>query len=107
MSCSLEQKYNCPVEATLDVIGGKYKAIIIFHLKSGTLRYSQIKRKFSRITDKMLASQLKELECDGLISKKIYAVIPPKTEYSLTKRGHECSEIIDAMCRFGETLIGG
>ncbi|MGN0894894.1 MAG: winged helix-turn-helix transcriptional regulator, partial [Succinivibrio sp.] len=95
----------CPVEATLDIIGGKYKAIIIFHLKAGTLRYSEIKKKFKKITDKMLASQLKELEVDGLITKKIYAVVPPKTEYSLTDIGVECYDIIDAMCKFGQRII--
>ncbi|MGN0903044.1 MAG: winged helix-turn-helix transcriptional regulator [Succinivibrio sp.] len=105
MVSSCNRKYTCPVEATLDVIGGKYKAIIVYHLREGTLRYSEIRRKFSKITDKMLAQQLKELEADGIIIKKIYPVIPPKTEYRLTDRGLQCFEIIDAMCRFGSTII--
>lgn len=95
------QKYNCPVDATICKIGGKYKAVILYHLKTETLRYNGIKRKIKRITDKMLAQQLHELEADGLINRRVYAVVPPKTEYSLTDLGRTLIPILDAMCEWG------
>ncbi len=97
--------YNCPVEATIDLIGGKYKAIILWHLMSKTLRYSELHRLVSRATDKMLAQQLRELENDGLISRKVYPVVPPKTEYSLTDFGRTLVPILDAMCNWGADYL--
>lgn len=83
----MQNVYNCPVDATISKIGGKYKAVILYHLGSDTLRYNQIRKKIPAITDKMLAQQLRELESDNLIIKKIYPIIPPKTEYSLSELG--------------------
>ena len=83
--------FSCPVEATIQLIGGKYKAVILWHLMNKTLRYNEIHKLIPKATDKMLAQQLRELEKDGLINRKVYPVVPPKTEYSLTK--------------FGETLL--
>ena len=97
--------YNCPVDATISKIGGKYKAVILYHLKSEILRYNQIKRKIPRITDKMLAQHLRELENDGLINRKVYAVIPPKTEYSLTELGESLIPVLDAMCSWGQQFM--
>ena len=79
--------FNCPVEATIQLIGGKYKAVILWHLMNNTLRYSEIHKLIPKATDKMLAQQLRELEKDGLINRKVYPVVPPKTEYSLTEFG--------------------
>ena len=98
-------KYNCPVDATISKIGGKYKAVILYHLKDETLRYNEIKRKIKEITDKMLAQQLHELEDDKLINRKVYAVVPPKTEYSLTELGKSVIPILDAMCSWGEQFM--
>ena len=98
-------KYNCPVDATITKIGGKYKAVILFHLKEETLRYNEIKRKIKKITDKMLAQQLHELEDDKLINRKVYAVVPPKTEYILTELGKSVIPILDAMCSWGEQFM--
>ena len=98
-------KYNCPVDATISKIGGKYKAVILYHLKDETLRYNEIKRKIKEITDKMLAQQLHELEDDKLINRKVYAVVPPKTEYSLTELGQSLIPILDAMCSWGEQFM--
>ena len=78
---------TCPVEAALQLIGGKYKTIILWHLLNKTMRYSELHRLVPRATDKMLAQQLRELEKDGLVNRKVYPVIPPKTEYSLTEFG--------------------
>ena len=103
----LEDKmpFNCPVEATIALIGGKYKAVILWHLIGKTLRYSEIHRRVPRATDKMLAQQLRELEADGLISRKVYPVVPPKTEYSLTSLGKSIVPVLNAMCDWGSEVI--
>ena len=72
--------FSCPVEATIQLIGGKYKAVILWHLMNKKLRYSEIHKLIPKATDKMLAQQLRELEKDGLINRKVYPVVPPKTE---------------------------
>lgn len=95
----------CPVEATIQLIGGKYKAIILWHLMTGTLRYSELHRNIPRATDKMLTQQLRELERDGLINRTVYPVVPPKTEYSLTEFGKSLTPIIDEMCKWGNTYL--
>lgn len=97
---SISKKYNCPVEATIDLIGGKYKAVILWHLMGKTLRYSELHRLVPTATDKMLAQQLRELERDGLISRRVYPVVPPKTEYSLTEFGGR-------WCRFWMLCVSG
>ena len=74
--------FSCPVEATIQLIGGKYKAVILWHLMNKTLRYNEIHKLIPKATDKMLAQQLRELEKDGLINRKVYPVVPPKTEYT-------------------------
>lgn len=97
--------YTCPVEATIHLIGGKYKAVILWHLMSGILRYSELHRRMPKATDKMLAQQLRELEKDGLINRTVYPVVPPKTEYSLTDFGKSLTPILDAMCNWGEDYL--
>ena len=96
---------TCPLEATVHLIGGKYKAIILWHLMHGTLRYSELHRKMPHATDKMLAQQLRELERDGLINRVVYPVVPPKTEYSLTEFGKSLAPILDAMCDWGTAYL--
>lgn len=95
----------CPIEATIQLIGGKYKAVILWHLMNDTLRYSQLHRKMPKATDKMLTQQLRELEKDGLINRKVYPVVPPKTEYSLTEFGKSLVPILDAMCDWGTDYL--
>lgn len=81
--------FHCPVEATLSLIGGKYKCIILYHLaEDGILRFSELRRLIPQATPKMLTQQLRELEAAGIIYRKVYPVVPPKTEYSLTEYGH-------------------
>lgn len=99
------KEYNCPVDATISKIGGKYKAVILYHLKEETLRYNEIRKKIPGITDKMLAQQLKELESDHLIIRKVYPVVPPKTEYSMSDFGKTLVPILDAMCEWGEQFM--
>ncbi|MDO4275231.1 MAG: helix-turn-helix domain-containing protein [Eubacteriales bacterium] len=99
--------FTCPVEATIQLIGGKYKAVILWHLMNQTLRYSELHRLMPKATDKMLAQQLRELEKDGLIYRKVYPVVPPKTEYSLTDFGKSLAPILDEMCSWGEQYLEG
>lgn len=99
------KNYKCPVEATMDLISGKYKAVILWNLMNNPLRYSELHRIIPNATDKMLSQQLKDLENDGLINKKIYREIPPKTEYSLTEFGKTLTPILDELCNWGEKYL--
>lgn len=98
--------YNCPVEATLDLIGGKYKALILWHLVDTTLRFNEISKLVPRATPKMLTQQLRELENDNLIIRTVYPVVPPKVEYSLSEFGKSIIPVLDAMCNWGKGLLG-
>lgn len=97
--------FNCPVDATIQLIGGKYKAVILWHLMNKTLRYSEIHKLIPKATDKMLAQQLRELEKDGLINREVYPVVPPKTEYSLIEFGKTLTPILDELCNWGGKLF--
>lgn len=101
----METKNNCPVEATLDLIGGKYKALILWQLADGTLRFSQLRQRISRATPKMLTQQLRELEEQDLIHREVYPVIPPKVEYSLTDTGRSLMPILVAMRDWGADYL--
>lgn len=101
-NCSV---FRCPVEVTIQLIGGKYKAVILWHLMNKTLRYNEIHKLIPKATDKMLTQQLRELERDGLINRKVYPVVPPKTEYSLTKFGKTLTPILDELCNWGEQYL--
>jgi len=91
-----------PVQTTLDVIGGKWKPLILWHLGEKTLRFSELNRSITGITQKMLTQQLRELENDGLITRKIYPQIPPKVEYSMTAYGKTLEPVLQSMCNWGE-----
>lgn len=96
---------NCPVEATLDLIGGKYKALILWHLSDGKLRFSELRDRIRKATPKMLTQQLRELEIQHLIHREVYAVIPPKVEYSLTETGKSLIPILVAMRDWGADYL--
>ncbi|MDO5436814.1 MAG: helix-turn-helix domain-containing protein [bacterium] len=97
------EKYNCPLGLTLGVIGGKYKVIIIWFLyQNKILRYNELQKTIKGITPKMLISQLRELENDGIIKRKVYPVVPPKVEYSLTAKGESLIPILLEMRKWGE-----
>ena len=96
---------HCPVEATLDLIGGKYKALILWHLSENTLRFSELRRVITNATPKMLTQQLRELEAQELIHREVYPVVPPRVEYSLTELGRSLMPILVAMRDWGAEYL--
>lgn len=100
MSCNCSG-LNCPVDSTLRLIGGKYKALILWHLIGGTLRHGELSKLIPQATPKMLTQQLRELESDRLLSRRVYPVVPPKVEYSLTDFGRSLQGILQAMYDWG------
>ena len=95
--------YNCPVEAALDVIGGKWKPLILWWLHQRTHRFAELRRKMPRITEKMLTQHLRELEADGIVHRRVYPTVPPKVEYSLTEYGLSLKRALRAICDWGRT----
>lgn len=96
---------NCPVDSTLKLIGGKYKALILWHLVDGALRFGELKRLIPSATAKMLTQQLRELENDNLIVRTVYPVVPPKVEYNLSEFGKSIKPILNAMYSWGEIYL--
>ena len=96
---------NCPVEATLDLIGGKYKALILWHLSDGILRFSELRSRIPKATPKMLTQQLRELENQNLVHREVYPVIPPKVEYSLTATGRSLMPVLVVMRDWGADYL--
>lgn len=97
--------YYNPVEFAMDRLGGTWKMPILWRLKDRVYRYSELKRSIPHISDKMLATQLRELENDGFIHRKVFAVVPPKTEYSITEKGRLTVPIVEALRNFGIQLM--
>lgn len=96
---------GCPVEACTEVIGGKWKGELLYILFSGTKRYGELRKLIPGTTQRMLTLQLRELEQDGIIERKVYPVVPPKVEYSISKRGKTLKPIIDAMWHWGTQFL--
>lgn len=92
---------GCPVEATLDIIGGKWKGVILYHLFSKTCRFNELRRLLPAITQRMLTRQLRELESNHLISRKVYPEVPPRVEYSITEYGRTLKPVIQALQAWG------
>ncbi|QKV17481.1 winged helix-turn-helix transcriptional regulator [Oricola thermophila] len=92
---------GCPVEAALEQIAGKWKGMIIFHLMDGTLRFNELARRVGGVTQRSLTKQLRELEADGIVHRKVYAVVPPRVEYSLTEKGERLRDVIEALRDWG------
>ncbi|WP_225442605.1 winged helix-turn-helix transcriptional regulator [Paenibacillus lycopersici] len=99
------KKYNISVEATLEVIGGKWKCVILCHLTHGKRRTSDLKRLMPGITQKMLIQQLRELEDDGIVNRNVYNQVPPKVEYELSPYGWSLKSVLDLLCDWGEKHI--
>lgn len=94
-------QYICGVAVSLEIIGGKWKGVILWHLCHKTLRFSQLRRRLQGVTQKMLTQQLRELERDGLVNRKVYAEVPPRVEYSLTELGRTLEPTLRQLCDWG------
>ncbi len=92
---------KCPIEGAMAVIGGKWKLVILWHLIEGTRRYGEIRRAIPEVSEKMLIQQLRELEGDGLIARKVYPEVPPKVEYSFTVYGETLKPVLRALVSWG------
>ena len=101
----MKNTQNCPVEATLELIGGKYKALILWYLSTEKLRYSQLRDLLGSITPKMLTQQLRELEAKQLVHREVFPIVPPKVEYSLTELGKSLMPILVAMRDWGASYM--
>jgi DNA-binding HxlR family transcriptional regulator len=98
--------YHCPVEAALDVIGGKWKPLILWALGNDVLRFSELQKALPSVNAKMLTKQLRELEADGIIRRKIYPEVPPRVEYTITDFGKTLIPILNALCDWGAEYLG-
>lgn len=101
-----EERYDCAVDAILDVIHGKWKLIIIWHLRDRTLRSSELQRLIPEVTMKMLTQHLRELETDGVVERKVYPEVPPRVEYTLTDFGQEILPLMETLCAWGRKNQG-
>ncbi len=100
-----DKEYKCGIDVTLAVVGGKWKASILWHLAQQTMRFSDLQRQFAGTTRKMLTQQLRELEADGLVHREVYPQVPPKVEYSLTDKGRSIFPILDMMCNWARQYL--
>ncbi len=93
--------FGCPVEACLEVIGGKWKGVVLFHLLAGTRRFNELKRTMPKVTQRMLTRQLRELEAYRIIERRVYPEVPPRVEYSLTELGRTLEPILRTLQTWG------
>lgn len=107
LSSRMENKvFNCEKELTLNIIGGKWKMLILWHLgREGTKRFGELKSLMPGITQRMLVNQLRELEEDHIVHREVYPVVPPKVEYSLTELGESLMPILEAMYDWGKQYL--
>jgi DNA-binding HxlR family transcriptional regulator len=95
------KSYQCSMELTLDLIGGKWKSLILWHIAEKTVRFNALRRELHGVTQKMLTQQLRELESDGLLIRKVYAEVPPKVEYTLTDNAKKLLPVLQQLCDWG------
>ena len=96
---------GCPVEAALELIGGKWKGVALYNLLDGPKRYNELRRELGNVTQRMLTKQLRELESDGLIVREVFPVVPPHVEYSLSEKGRTLKPILLALRDWGESFV--
>ncbi|MFT5699039.1 MAG: DNA-binding HxlR family transcriptional regulator [Desulforhopalus sp.] len=101
-----EKQYHCPVEVSMDLLSGKWKCLMLWHLNEGTKRYKELERIVPGVSQKMLTQQLKELEKDGLITRTVYPEVPPRVEYSLTDLGLSAFPILEMMHSWAVGKLG-
>jgi DNA-binding HxlR family transcriptional regulator len=97
--------FGCPVEACLEVIGGKWKGVILFHLLGGTRRFGELSRLMPAVTQRMLTRQLRELEADGIVVRVVYPDVPPKVEYSLSPFGKTLAPVLEVLRGWGSEYL--
>ncbi|OYX73535.1 MAG: transcriptional regulator [Rhizobiales bacterium 32-66-11] len=102
---SLDCSPGCAVEATLSLIDGKWKGVILYHLFEGTLRFNELRKRLPNVTQRMLTNQLRELEAEQLIVRTIFPVVPPKVEYCLSARGRSLEPVIMALKAWGDANL--
>lgn len=102
MKVDINSLSPCPVETTLTLISDKWKVLILRDLMNGTMRFGELKKSIGHVTQKVLTSQLRQMEESGLLSRKVYAEVPPRVEYTLTDLGYSLKPILDAMWTWGE-----
>jgi len=100
------KSYHCPVEAALDVIGGKWKPLILWALGDNVLRFSELQKALPGVNTKMLTKQLRELEEDGVITRTVFPEVPPRVEYAITDFGRTLIPILQALCNWGAEYLG-
>lgn len=105
MKNNCSDTFYCPVEETLKVLGGKWKPVIIYFISTDVRRFGELSRMINGISKRMLTASLRELEDDKIISRKVYAVVPPRVDYSLTEIGQSLLPVIDLMYKWGETRL--
>jgi DNA-binding HxlR family transcriptional regulator len=105
MSQTESQEFECPIQAIVDVIGGKWKLSILYQLLQGTKRYGELKRLIPRATERMLTLQLRELEASGIVQRTVYPEVPPKVEYSLTELGLSLEPVLQTMLVWSENYM--
>lgn len=98
----LNPEYQCAIDLVIDVIGGKWKVLILWNLNEGVKRFNELKRSLPNITQKMLTQQLRELEEHGLVARTVYQEVPPKVEYSTTEMGKKLQGTLFEMCKWGD-----
>ena len=98
------KKYLCSLELAMDVIGGKWKSLLIFHLRNGAMRSSALQHSLTGISNKMFTQSIRELEADGIVKREIFPVIPPKVEYSLTEKGKTLVPIMENLAKWGSSI---
>ena len=103
----MKDLHNCPVETTLELIGGKYKALILWHLSEKKLRFTELKKRIQAATPKMLTQQLREMEAQNLIHREVFPIVPPKVEYSLTELGKSLLPVLVEMRNWGASYLRG
>ncbi|MBK8458699.1 MAG: helix-turn-helix transcriptional regulator [Phyllobacteriaceae bacterium] len=96
---------GCPVEATLDLVGGKWKGVIVYHLLDGTLRFNELRRRLPTATQRVLIRQLRELEESGLVIRTVHAQVPPRVDYALSAEGRSLDQLVRAMHAWGQARL--
>ncbi len=97
----MPQRYSCPVELTVDVVGGRWRTVLLSHLKEGVHRYGELRRRTPGISEKMLTQRLRELEADGLVIRRDLGTVPPHVEYDLTDEGRTLAPVLQALYDWG------